>query len=70
MTPRDVALSVCSEDEDPRVVALVERAVREDRARQRPGRKAVAYVLWERASLDGIPSSDTVDALIALFEAP
>ena len=33
MTPRAAALSVCHEDEDPRVVAIVERAVREDRAR-------------------------------------
>ena len=33
MTPREVALSTCSEDEDPRVIALVERAVREEESR-------------------------------------
>jgi hypothetical protein len=41
VTPRDAALSVCSEDEDPRVVALVERAVCEDRARREAGTEEV-----------------------------
>ena len=33
VTPAEAARGTCHEDEDPRVVALVERAIREDRER-------------------------------------
>lgn len=53
MTPREVALSVCSEHEDDRVVSLVERAIREDRrrARERQIGETVSALRQEQRSL-------------------